>query len=289
VNKFTQNNRLKRNVVLGAQEWFQDESFWDEFAPFMFDETRWTMADAEVERIVALSGIAPPAKVLDLCCGVGRHGLAFARRGFQVTGVDITGSYLEAARESAAAEGLAIECIREDARAFQRPGAFALCVNLGASFGYSSDARDDGLILRRCRENLVGGGVFVLETIGKETAARAFVETETTECDGWKVSACYSIVGDWEKLGNVWRAQKENTVYERSFAIRLYAGTELKRLLLRAGFDEVALYGDLDGRAYDQRAEMLVAVARKADIGRRALHTIGKNRRAHSESRIHRE
>ncbi len=289
MNKIIQKKKLKNNTSRGGQEWFQDESFWAEFAPFMFDEARWIMADTEVERIVALSGIKRPAKVLDLCCGVGRHSLAFARRGFQVTGVDITDSYLEAAGESAAAEGLTIEFIHEDARAFRRPGAFALCINLGASFGYSSDAPDDGLILRHCRENLAAGGVFVLETIGRETAARAFVEAETVEREGWKVSAHYSVVGDWEKLGNTWKAQKEDIVYERSFAIRLYAGTELKKLLLRAGFDEVVLYGDLDGRAYDQRAEMLVAVARKADIGRRALHTIGKNRRAHSESRIYRE
>jgi len=254
-------------VKKSSQEWFQDESFWDEFAPFMFDETRWTMADVEVGQIIALAGIAPPAKVLDLCCGVGRHSLAFARRGFQVTAVDITSSYLEAVRESAADEGLTIELIHEDARNFRRPGGFALCVNLGASFGYFSDARDDGLILRRCRENLAAGGVFVLETLGKETAAHAFVETETVERDGWKASARYSVVGDWEMLGNAWRAQKENIVYERSFAIRLYAGTEIRKDLLRAGFESAALYGDLDGRAYDQRAEMLVAVAKKTKTG----------------------
>jgi SAM-dependent methyltransferase len=278
VNKLIHNEKLKHTPSRIGREWFQDESFWDEFAPFMFDETRWTMADTEVERIIALSGIAPPAKVLDLCCGVGRHSLAFARRGFTVTGVDITKSYLEAARESAAAENLEIEFIHEDGRSFRRPGEFALCVNLGASFGYFSDADDDALVLRRCRENLAASGAFVLETIGKETAARAFVESETVERDGWKASARYSVVGDWEKLGNAWRAQKENTVYEQSFAIRLYAGTELRELLLRAGFGNPALYGDLDGRAYDQRAEMLVAEARKTELGRSGLHAGGRHR-----------
>lgn len=246
------------------KEWFQDEDFWNEFAPFMFDNTRWLMADDEVKEILALSGIEPPAKVLDLCCGVGRHSLAFARRGFQVTGLDITRSYLDAARESAAAEGLTIEFVHEDARAFARPDEFDLCINLGASFGYTLDARDDGRILRRCRKNLRPGGALVLETLGKETAARAFVESETAVQNGWKACARYSVLGDWEKLGNAWKAQKDNTVYERSFAIRLYAGTELRALLLRSGLVDPVLYGDLDGRPYDQRAEMLVAIARKA-------------------------
>lgn len=245
------------------KEWFQDEDFWDEFAPFMFDETRWNLADLEVERILVLTDVVAPARVLDLCCGVGRHSLAFARRGFSVTGVDITASYLDAARESASAEGLCIDFIQADAREFQEPEGYALCVNLGASFGYSEDVRDDALILRRCQENLTPGGTFVLETIGKETAARAFAESESFERDGWSVSARYDILGDWEKLGNCWRACKDTTVYERSFAIRLYAGTEMRKALLDASFDDVALYGDLDGRRYDQNAEMQVAVARR--------------------------
>jgi len=244
-----------------VKEWFQDEGFWDEFAPFMFDETRWNLADLEVARIVALTGVAPPARVLDLCCGVGRHSLAFASLGFSVTGVDLTPSYLEAARESAAIEGLNIEFIQADARDFRAREPYALCVNLGASFGYDEDIEDDARILRRCRENLGPGGAFVLETIGKETAARAFTESERLERDGWDVSARYDILGDWEKLGNSWRASKGDTVYERSFAIRLYSGTEIRKALLDVGFDDVVLFGDLDGRRYDQHAEMQVAVA----------------------------
>jgi SAM-dependent methyltransferase len=255
---------VKRSVKkpVKKHEWFEDEGFWDAFAPFMFDETRWALADPEVEHILALTGIQPPAKVLDLCCGVGRHSLAFARRGFQVTGVDITASYLEAARESAKAEKLAIEFAQADARQFVRPGEFALCVNLGASFGYFSDAREDFGLLKRCRENLAPGGALVLETIGKETAARDFVEEEKIAHDGWEASARYSIIGEWEKLGNFWKAQKEALVLERSFAIRLYSGTELRALLRKAGFAHIEIYGDLDGRAYDQHATMLVAAGK---------------------------
>lgn len=245
------------------KEWYQDEDFWDEFAPFMFDETRWNLADLEVERILALTGIEPPARVLDLCCGVGRHSLAFAGRGFSVVGVDLTPSYLEAARESATDSGLSIDFVQADAREFRDPKGFALCVNLGASFGYSEDIRDDARMLRLCRENLAPGGACVIETIGKETAARAFIDSEAFERDGWSVGARYGILGDWEQLENRWTARRGDTVYERSFAIRLYAGTEMKRALLEAGFDSVTLYGDLDGRGYDERAQMQVAVARR--------------------------
>ena len=45
--------------------------------------------------------------------------------------------------------------------------------------------------------------------------------------------------------------------------MRLYSGAELGGLLVRAGFARVELYGGLDGRPYDNEAEVLVAIGRK--------------------------
>lgn len=40
-------------------------------------------------------------KILDLACGFGRHSLEFARRGYEVTGIDITPAYIDYANEQA--------------------------------------------------------------------------------------------------------------------------------------------------------------------------------------------
>ena len=50
-------------------------------------------------------------KILDLACGFGRHSLEFARRGFVVTGVDITPAYIEYATEQAKKEKLNALCM----------------------------------------------------------------------------------------------------------------------------------------------------------------------------------
>ncbi|MCX7774746.1 MAG: class I SAM-dependent methyltransferase [Rectinemataceae bacterium] len=242
-------------------EWFEDESFWDAFAPFMFDEVRWDLADEEIAHTLALAGISEPARVLDLCCGVGRHSLALARRGHAVTGVDLMASLLEAARESAAAQELNVEFVQADARSYTG-GPFDLCINLGASFGYFRNREDDLAMLARCYANLVPGGVLVLETLGKESTALHFREAEAFEYEGWQVSARYSIEGPWEALGNLWSAEKDTQHYERWFTLRLYSAYELGLALEKAGFGNVAFFGGLDGRPYDQTAEMLVAVAR---------------------------
>src|ERR1700730_8438339 len=105
-------------------EWFEDDSFWELFGPVMFSEERVKAARAEVDSLIALMDLPPGAHMLDLPCGVGRHSLELARRGFHVTAVDLTTRYLDAARNQAAQEGLSIEFVQSDMRIFERANSF---------------------------------------------------------------------------------------------------------------------------------------------------------------------
>jgi len=248
---------------LNGTAWFEDEAFWTAYAPLMFDAAAWEEVPGAIDGIEALLSLKPPAKVLDLCCGVGRHSLEFARRGYAVTGIDITSAYLAAARESAEAAELSIEFLREDARRFARGGYFDLCVNLFTSFGYFSTKEEDLELLARCARNLALGGTMVLETLGREIAIRDFVSREEFERAGWHVVTEYQIKGNWDAEINRWILDNGRERIDRSFELRLYSGCEMKEALENAGFGAVSLYGGLDGRKYDEKALTLVAVARK--------------------------
>lgn len=242
--------------------WFEEAGFWERFAPVMFGEKRWAEVPEVVDAVLALSGCPAGGAVLDAACGPGRHSVELALRGYRVTGVDLTPSFLEAARESAEDEGVEVEWVREDLRRFLRPRAFDLALNLFTSFGYCDEREEDLLVLRNIRESLKPGGALIIETIGKETAVRDFTESEWYDRDGWTVLADYEVVGPWRGLRNRWVLYRGTERYERSFVQRLYAGTEMEALLLEAGFSEAAVYGSLEGAPYDLDAGSLVALAR---------------------------
>lgn len=244
--------------------WFEDEAFWTAYAPLMFGEDRWAEAPAAVAAVERLAGLRPGDAVLDACCGPGRHSLELASRGYRVTGVDITAAYLEAARESAAAWGVAAEFVRADIRSFARSGAFDLAINLYTSFGYFESREEDVAALRNLCASLRPGGALVLETAGKETAARDFTEGEWFERGGWTVLTEFSVAGDWEGLRNRWILIRGSERVDRSFVLRLYSATELRSALLEAGFASAAMFGSLEGAPYDEKAGSLVALARKA-------------------------
>ena len=54
--------------------------------------------------------------ILDIGCGTGRHAIELARRGYRVTGVDLSPSQIEAARIKAAAAGVPVDFRVGDAR-----------------------------------------------------------------------------------------------------------------------------------------------------------------------------
>jgi mutator protein MutT len=250
-----------------SQEWFNDIDFWNEFAPVMFDEARWAEVPAVADGIIAFSGLENTlkngGKIADLCCGMGRISNELARRGFSVTGIDITKSYLDAAREDAEAEGLSVKYIHQDVRTFRKPNSFDLALNLYISFGYFDKPEDDLLFIKNTFDSLKNGGVFIIELLGKEIAARDFIEGEAFDRAGFVVATEYKILGNWEQLQNTWTISNEETKAQKVFTQRLYAATELEAMLLQTGFSAVTIYGGWDGIPYDENARMLILAAKK--------------------------
>jgi SAM-dependent methyltransferase len=243
--------------------WHERDEFW-ETVP-MFSDEHLVAAQQEVEAVLSLTGVGPGAAILDLPCGVARHSLELARQGYRITAVDRTAAYLQVARERAAAQGLDLELIQADMRAFVRPGAFDLVLNLFTSFGYFEDPAEDRQVAENLCRSLKPGGMLVMEMMGKEVLARIFLPRDWQELpDGTLYLQERNMTHDWTWLQNRWiLVGPDGQRYEYAVNHRIYDGAGLRRLLLDVGFDSVVLYGDLDGNAYDIHARRLVAVGRK--------------------------
>ncbi len=243
--------------------WFENEDFWRELYPYMFPPDRFAAAPNDVARILALTGFSGRT-VLDLCCGPGRHAIEFARRGYQVTGVDRSAFLLDRARERSAEAGVSVEWVADDMRRFRRPAAFDLACNIFTSFGYFENDKEDLRVLRNIHRSLTDHGVFLMELVGKERLARSWQSAICTEfADGTLLLQRPRISGDWCRLHNEWTLIKQGRVQTFPFEHTIYSGRELHDRLLAAGFHQVRLFGNLEGAPYGLDTLRLVAVARK--------------------------
>ncbi|MCX2968383.1 MULTISPECIES: class I SAM-dependent methyltransferase [Streptomyces] len=243
---------------------FQDDEFWTGFYDFLFSEQRFAQAE-ELLATSPLLSFADGARVLDLCCGPGVFTVPLARRGFAVTGVDLSPAMLERARELTAEAGVAARYVRCDAREFAEPGAFDAVLNMFTSFGYFADPADNRRVLTAMRDCLAPGGTLVLDVAGKELLARKVVPPKVVRRGADLLVQSDTVLDDWARLRSDWVLVRGDRVTRASLVWFVYSAVELRAMVEEAGFAGVEVFGGFDGRPYDQDAERLVLRAVRPD------------------------
>ena len=234
----------------------------------MFDDARWEEAPTVAQYVKDIAHLAPGSKVLDAGCGLGRISVELAALGLDVTGVDIIQSELEAARDSAEAEGVELTLVNHDLRTYSAPDQFDCAINLFTSFGYCDTVEEDMQILRNIADSVKPGGTFIMECTSRETAIMYWTPGEEFERAGYKVVTHFEVVGAWEGLRSQWTLypldSKDNqSVIDHTFIQRLYPATFLRDKLLEMGFSKADIYGDYDLSPYDEHARTMILIARK--------------------------
>jgi SAM-dependent methyltransferase len=244
-------------------EWFEEESFWSEMYPYLFPEERFQLAEEQIEKVLALVDYQG-GDVLDLCCGPGRHSLALVKRGIRVTAVDRSEFLLSKAKAEAARLNLELDFVLNDMRQFVRSDSYSLILNMFTSFGYFDNRDDDLTVLRNAYQSLKPGGAMLIDILGKEVLSRKYQPTSSTQgADGTLLIERHEIFEDWTRCRNEWILVKGTTAKSFHFQTRLYSGQEMKDIMARAGFEQVTVFGDLDGSEYGIDSSRLISIGRK--------------------------
>jgi len=225
--------------------------------------TKTGSTDAEIAQVLRKTRVRPPADVLDLACGIGRHSHQFAELGFAVTGLDYSEPYLQQARKAAKRAKLPIRFVQGDMRDLKphfAPNSFDMVVSLFNSFGYFDKRADDLKMLRTVNRVLRPGGWFVVNTLneggvlkrlskpismGREPLANLFVIDEARYDRKARRTICRWTIADTRK--------RKAAVHRLDFAQNVYSHSELKRLLRQAGFTVVSSWGSLGGGRFDPK------------------------------------
>jgi SAM-dependent methyltransferase len=221
--------------------------------------------EREVLGIVQRLGLPAGSKILDLCCGSGRHSIPLAALGYDVTGLDLSRPLLRRAKAAARASGVAVRWVHGDMRHIPYEGEFSAVINIFNSFGYLENEEEDGKVLRETSGALAPGGLFLLDTAGRDSLARHFVPAEVERFeDGLMLvqeQSFDTVAGRLHVRVTLLHANGSATTREQS--IRLYTPTELAGMLAAAGFSLEAAYGDLDGSPLTLESRHMVLLARK--------------------------
>lgn len=105
-------------------------------------------------------------KILDIGCGTGRHSIELTKRGYKITGIDLSESQLERAREKAVAAGVKIEFLKHDARALPFNEEFDTAIMLcEGGFPLMETDEMNFEILKNVARSLNKNGKFIFTTL----------------------------------------------------------------------------------------------------------------------------
>jgi D-alanine-D-alanine ligase len=230
----------------------------------------------EVDLFISALGLKPSDRVLDLCCGHGRHLLELWRRGFRsLAGADRSGYLLRVARRRARLAGADILLREADARALPfAPGSFDCVSLMGNSFGYLEDPDDDLSVLREARRVVRGGGLIYLDLADGEWLRRSFekrswewLDRRHLACRERQLSADASRLVSREIVLHTGRGVLADQVY----AERIYSREQIVNFLIVAGFEAIEHHGPLLGAS--ERNQDLGMMAKRMLVSARAAGT----------------
>ena len=193
-----------------------------------------------------------PELVLDLGSGTGSMTIELARRGYDMTGVDISPEMLDIARERAEKEGMGgkILWLCQDMREFELYGTVDVTVSCLDSINHLTKPSDLKRCLSLVHNYLIPDGLFIFDVNGKYKFEQVYGErTYAMEEEGsvcvWqnsynpKTSLCdfYITLFSEDEDGRYTR-------YDDEQRERMYTLSTLKRQLFGAGFEYVGAYSD---------------------------------------------
>ena len=263
----------------GRKHWthrlFVDEA--EVYLPFL--EQAMDRAPAECDALATLFGeygVPADGTVLDVACGIGRHSIPLAQRGYKVTGIDLSPLFVQKGRESAEAAGVDVRLVVGDMQdAEEQLGAeapFDALISMFTSHGYYGRDADLSLF-QQLRRLASSGAVLVVRTAHRDWLVRNF-EPEGLDMAGpIRILQNRALDLETSTMHNDWsffEGNGDDLKLRLRLAMdhRLYSLHEFKELIEEAGWRYTRGFGSergpdfkLEELTYDSMTMWVVARA----------------------------
>lgn len=224
----------------------------------------------QVDFVIEKLHLGGNEKILDLACGFGRHSLELARRGFSVTGVDITAAYVQFAGEQAQKEGLCADFLCCDIREVRLNQEFDIVLSMAdGAIGYLENETENEKIFAVVSRALKRGGRHFMDIMNGGYADIHF------PCRLWEAGEkCLTLSAfEWDRetrtllygqLDYAYGAPLSKPDMTEGNPIRLYTLAEITALLSSVGMEVTGSYADFGGKpASDGDIQLLVCSEKK--------------------------
>jgi 2-polyprenyl-3-methyl-5-hydroxy-6-metoxy-1,4-benzoquinol methylase len=239
------------------ESWFNTEEYLN-----VYRHRNESEALKHIDFILENTMIPPGSSVLDMACGPGRHSLILAKKGYDVTAVDLSENLLCVAGRLSEEAGLNIQFQKFDLREIKIDKKFDLIINLFTSFGYFEKDEENYKIFDVALKHLEYNGKFVIDFLNKKYLIKNLIEYSEDILLGRKIIQRRSIVED-RIIKNI---EIETNGSSKFFyeSVKLFSPEQLIFALNDRGLFVDRIFGDFEGNVFDpESSERIIIIAVK--------------------------
>ena len=220
----------------------------------------------EVDFLLAELNLQEGQHILDIPCGFGRHAIELSKRGFNVTGIDISETFISGLTEKIRSEKLNIKAIQADILTIELEDKFSGALCLGNSFGYFNIARMKTFV-EKVSSSLEVGSKFIINS-GMIAESILPNLSEYSKNKSYQVgSMTMDVTNTYNVSDSCMRSDllytKNGTTEEHSFKHYVFTLREVIRLLNLYGLNTIATYSSTSKEDYKLGDKQVYIVARK--------------------------
>lgn len=220
-------------------------------------------AEREVSATVEALELEPSARVLDLCCGAGRHSRAFLKQGFErVVGIDYSYPLLRFGMS----ERPRACFVRGDMRLLPLlESSLDAAAMFFTSFGYFKTNIENLSVLHELNRVLRPGGRFLIDYLNPDHVRETFQPESERRHGEYCIRERRWFSDDGERIEKEIRIDNwggRNRVFVES--VRLYSHDDIRDMLANAELQVDGTLGSFEGEAFSASSPRMIVYGRKA-------------------------
>lgn len=242
------------------EKWFSDKFYLDLYQHRDEEDARWMIN--LLQRSIA---IKTDSKVLDIACGSGRHSIEMARRGFNVTGFDLSEFLISEARKNlrnSVEKNMKVKFLIRDMRDFNFKNTFDIAVNIFTSFGYFDNDIENFQVIENVSRSLKIGGYFVFDFLNIYYLLLNLKPLSRNKSGNTTIIQKRVIENGFVKKKII--ITKNNKTKHFEEVLKLYSFQDFKKAFAMSGLKTEKIFGDYSGNKFNRtKSSRLIIIARK--------------------------
>jgi len=241
------------------KEWFE-RWFDSPYYHLLYKKRDEKEAQLFLDQLIQFLQPAPGSRILDVACGKGRHSVYLNKKGFDVTGFDLSPENIEFVQQY---ENPKLSFFQHDMRDLFRVNYFDYVFNLFSSFGYFSKERDNAKTIYAHAEALKPGGSLVLDYMNSTRVKKTLKPDELKNIEGIDFHITKKIErGCIIKKINFTDQGETQEFYEQ---LSLFEKKDFEKYFSRYNLSITHIFGDYNLAAYNEESsDRLILVAKKS-------------------------